>query len=179
MGARLLHWWVMIGWLKLITVGVLLYSGATQLITYDTWWFSHSVNLVFHEAGHVFLLFFGQYLFALGGTLFEIGVPLLVWWQFVRQRDWFAASCVSWWSATAWLSVSIYASDATARALPLITGDPATHDWHYLLGEIGWLAYDTEVGWMFLGGAWMWLGVCVWCAWRDTDIALVRHRVGL
>lgn len=43
--------------------------------------FAHYVlsmaNLVFHEAGHVFFGFFGRFLTSLGGSLFQILLPLL------------------------------------------------------------------------------------------------------
>ena len=62
-----------------ITIGALLACNAlSQLFTHTTWWFIQNVNLIFHEAGHMFLMFFGDTLHTLGGSIFEIGVPLTI-----------------------------------------------------------------------------------------------------
>lgn len=107
------------------------------------------VNLIFHEAGHVLTLPFGAFIHALGGTLGELGVPLICAVTFWQQRAYGGLLFTCWWLATALFSVGTYASDARSQTLPLITGDPATHDWTFILGELQLLPYDTLIGGLF------------------------------
>ena len=37
--------------------------------------FLHLINLPFHEAGHIFFMFFGRFLMTLGGSLTQLLVP--------------------------------------------------------------------------------------------------------
>src|SRR6185503_5165424 len=46
-----------------------------------------SPNLVFHEAGHVLLGFFGRFIAVLGGSLFQFALPLMLTGVFLKQRD--------------------------------------------------------------------------------------------
>jgi hypothetical protein len=96
--------------------------------------FLHSVNLPFHEYGHVMFSPFGTFWMFLGGSLFQIVLPLLPLAAFmVLQRDNFAASIMLWWSGQNLLDVAPYIADAPLRAIPLINGNDATHDWWNLL----------------------------------------------
>jgi hypothetical protein len=45
--------------------------------------FLHLPNLVFHEAGHLLMLPFGQFMSVLGGSLFQLLVPLMCAGAFV------------------------------------------------------------------------------------------------
>lgn len=136
-------------YLKLL-VGVLLgISATTQLLHVETWWFIQNVNLIFHEAGHVIFGLFGNFFGLIGGCLLEALIPLIATIHFMQQRHYFSAAFGCWWLATALLSISIYAADAQARALPLITGDVDTHDWYNILGQLGLLHYDYLFGFFF------------------------------
>ena len=107
--------------------------------------------LIIHEAGHVFFAPFGWTLRILGGSLFQLILPGLFVWSFLRRsyRPGVQISLV-WWGQNA-LYVSTYAADARERALPLITNDPTTHDWWNLLRAAGLLPYDDVIGIAFLG----------------------------
>ena len=96
--------------------------------------FLHLVNLPFHEFGHVIFGPFGTFMMFLGGSLFQIMLPLLPLFAFmVRQRDNFAASIMLWWVGQNFIDVSVYIADAPSRALPLINGNEDSHDWWNLL----------------------------------------------
>tara|TARA_B100001939_G_C16792124_1_gene551859 strand:- start:263 stop:769 length:507 start_codon:yes stop_codon:yes gene_type:complete len=136
-------------YIKLFTITLLLCSALTQIVHLDTWWFIQNVNLIFHEAGHVFLIFFGETLYMLGGTIFEIGVPLLIALYFYFTNQKFSAIFCCWWLTTALLSVSIYVSDAQERLLPLITKDISTHDWFNILSKYNMLQHDDLIGNIF------------------------------
>lgn len=165
-----------LGFLKL-TVGILLAGhAASQLFSREMWWFIGNVNLIFHEAGHMFLMFFGELLMYCGGWLFELGIPLFVTLYFAWKQQFFSAAVTSWWLVTAALSISIYASDARERALPLLGGDSIGHDWYNILSRLGLLRYDDTVGygfWIFGFGAVIALG---WFLSRDLDIRSVIHN---
>ena len=157
-------------YVKLLLGALLGISGMTQLLQVKTWWFIQNVNLIFHEAGHIIFGLFGDFLGLIGGSLLEILIPLLVTVQFLRQRHFFSTAFGCWWLSTALLSVSIYAADAQARILPLITNDVTTHDWYNILGQLGLLHYD------YLFGAFFWilsaLSICslFYFLLKDPDI---------
>jgi hypothetical protein len=103
-----------------------------------------ALDLAIHETGHILFLPFGEFAHMLGGTLFQIGFPLLFVIHFLRRNDRFAASVTGWWVAQNLWNVSVYVSDARARALPLVGG--GEHDWAYILGALDLLAHDRVIG---------------------------------
>ena len=110
------------------------------------------MNLGFHEAGHAAFMWFGnQILTTAGGTIFEIGIPVvaglyLLW----KQRDPFGASVCVFWLGTALIGAGVYAADARAQALPLVSPfgpiDVLSHDWTVMLMKFGKLSRDEEIG---------------------------------
>ena len=136
-------------YLKLI-LGILIgISGAIQLMQVKTWWFIQNVNLIFHEPGHIIFGIFGDFLGLIGGSLLEMLIPIIVTIHFFKQRYYFSTAFGCWWVSTALLSVSIYATDAQTRILPLITGDIESHDWYNILSQLGLLHYDYLFGSFF------------------------------
>lgn len=110
--------------------------------------FMHNINLVFHEAGHVLFIPFGELLTVLGGSLFQVMVPLLLSVAFlVQQRDPFAAALCVWWLGQSMLDVSPYIGDARSLELVLLGGISGAdaeglHDWNNILFELGLLKWD-------------------------------------
>lgn len=145
------------------------------LIAFNLWmiftaaqpWIISSLNIFFHEAGHWIFYIFGDFIHALGGTLGEIIMPSLFIFHFWMKRNLPGMIFGYWWLSTAFYSISIYASDARAMALPLI-GGPGGHDWFYMLGRLRLLDYDILIGRIFvffalLATAYMaWLGYRYW-----------------
>ncbi len=117
-------------------------------------WF-HNVDLIFHEAGHVLFMPFGRYVSILGGSLFQILVPLLLMFAFlVKNKDGFAASICLWWAGQSTMDLAPYIADARALRLPLLGGgtgadSPGFHDWQNLLRPLGWLQHDTRIAAIF------------------------------
>jgi hypothetical protein len=106
------------------------------------------LNLVVHEAGHMFFFWFGEFLGMAGGTIFELAIPILVGIAFFRQKDFFGIAVVLFWLGTALFHVGIYAADARSQLLGLVSmgaGEPV-HDWHYLLSRLGLLEQDRLLG---------------------------------
>jgi len=113
--------------------------------------FLHLVHLPFHEAGHVLLMPFGRFVSVLGGSLFQVAIPLLCGGVFLlKNRDPFAASVTLWWAGQSLMDLGPYIADARALRLPLLGGRTGAevegHDWEYLLGATGLLDHDVTLG---------------------------------
>ena len=111
-----------------------------------------SLNLVFHEAGHLLFSYCGRFLGMLGGTLLEGLMPIFGAYYFYRKRDFFSIALCFGWLSTALFSIARYAADARATALPLVSmswDSDVTHDWNYLLHQWGLLQHDQAVAFLF------------------------------
>lgn len=107
--------------------------------------FLHSLNLGVHEFGHpLFGLFGGHMLMSLGGSLFQVIMPLifcLALW--IKPRDLFGASIGLWWAFENLMDWVPYIADALVMRLQLTSGGTGAemeygfHDWNYLLSEWG------------------------------------------
>ncbi|HEX6558793.1 MAG TPA: hypothetical protein VF021_05005 [Longimicrobiales bacterium] len=106
------------------------------------------LNLAIHEMGHVVFGFLGNdFLMIAGGTILQLAAPLVAFWMFHRQRDYFAIAIAFCWLATNLFDVAAYAGDARRQALPLVSlggGDPE-HDWFTMLAETNLLNHDTTI----------------------------------
>jgi|LSQX01.1.fsa_nt_gb hypothetical protein len=103
-----------------------------------------SLNLAFHEFGHLFFYLFGDTIQFLGGTIFQLLVPFAITIYFVFHRKLYSSSVTLFWFGQNMFGISDYIKDARARVLPLIGG--GIHDWNYLLREFGLLQYDMVIG---------------------------------
>lgn len=136
--------------------------------------FMHNIVLPIHEAGHVLLIPFGEFMTILGGSLFQVALPLAIGAAFLlRQRDAFGAAICLWWAGASMLDLAPYIWDSLNPQLILLgghTGEDGPHDWIYLLERLGalrhahaWGAAAHHLGaLMMLGGVgwgarWLWL----------------------
>lgn len=118
------------------------------------------INLAFHEAGHLFLGFFGRFIMMLGGTIFQLLLPALCLLQLRRKRSNIGWQLCVFWIGESLLNVSVYAGDAIKQELPLVGG--GEHDWTYLLTELGLIAHTAGVArFIFLLGS----GVIFYSFW--------------
>ena len=78
----------------------------------------HLPNLIFHEAGHVLFSPFGRFMTVLGGSLFQVLVPVTCAAAFLKQKDAFAAAVCTWWAGQE-SSSTLHSYIADARALQL------------------------------------------------------------
>jgi len=118
-----------------------------------------TTSLIIHEAGHFFFRPFGWALYLLGGSLFQFILPALFAYSFLRNQYVPGVQVSLVWLGQNALNVSTYVADAQERDLPLITGDPTTHDWWQLLRAADLLAYDDVIGGVVLGVALLAFGV--------------------
>ena len=129
--------------------------------------FLDGVNLLFHEAGHVFLAFFGQTLQFMGGTLGQLFFPIACALHFAQTRRFFETALMGIWLAESLMNTARYLGDAQAQALPLVGGH--IHDWNWLLQKWGVLAHcETIASGLHLVACI--LAICCWiAAWRLAE----------
>lgn len=106
----------------------------------------HSLDLLFHEAGHFIFRFFGEFMMILGGSLLQIIMPALIAWSCIKFNQKLGAQLALFWLGQNFVDVSIYAADAQDRALPLLGGlGPESHDWYNILTMTGMLEHTPVV----------------------------------
>ncbi|HYX69318.1 MAG TPA: hypothetical protein VE825_09310 [Terriglobales bacterium] len=132
--------------------------------------FIDNVNLVVHEAGHALFGWFGPTLGLMGGTIFQLLVPLLLAAYFVYMRQTAGAAFCSFFFFENFLGIAIYMADARAQQLTLVSiggGDEVEHDWFAMLSRVGLLQWDTRLaaGVRVLGWTGM-IATVLWLAWR-------------
>jgi len=139
-------------WGRVVLILALFFFYTRWLKTENYFSFLDFVNLAFHEAGHVFLGFFGRFIMMLGGTLFQLLVPAVCLVHLKRRGANLGWQLCLFWLGESLLNISIYAGDAIKQALPLVGG--GEHDWTYLLTETGLIAHTEGVGkFIFLCGS--------------------------
>lgn len=126
----------------------------------------HNVNLVFHEFGHPAFSFFGETMGILGGTLGQLGIPLVVAVAFWKKRDTLGFAVGCFWFFQNFLDVAVYMADAIDLKLQLIGGlGMEAHDWRNLF--LKWdcilsakkiAGVTSTLGWIGMFWVWLWLG---------------------
>lgn len=132
--------------------------------------FMHNILLPIHEAGHMLFMPFGEFMTILGGSLFQVLLPLIcAATVLIQNRDPFGAAIGLWWSGTSLVDLAPYIFDAKHPQLVLLgghTGSDGPHDWIYLLGQFGKVDRSPAYGSLVHG-----LGVAImvlalaWAGW--------------
>jgi hypothetical protein len=102
----------------------------------------HLTVILFHEAGHVLFMPFGEALRVAGGTIGQLLMPLACAVALHRRGDNFGAAVCLAWMAMSLVDASVYAYDAADPLLPLIgggTGNDSFHDFVFLFDRYGQL----------------------------------------
>lgn len=131
-----------------------LYGARLAVMSIPAWEISSSLMhpplLVIHEFGHVLFRPFGEFMTLLGGSLFQVALPLAFGAIFLaRNRDPFAAAVMLWWAAVSVLDVAPYIYDAFRPQHVLLTGrtgDEGAHDWIDVLADLGLLNQARPIG---------------------------------
>jgi hypothetical protein len=130
-------------------------------------------NLLFHEAGHVFVGFLSRRLEPYGGTIGQLVFPVALAVSFWRKELPLSFAGAIIWFFQNWLNIARYMADARAQMLPLVGG--GEHDWNKIFGRWHLLTYDTRIaggvhaiGWIGMVAACAWV---VWRYWRDRQEA--------
>lgn len=141
---RITNYIRLVFWIYLLYFTYSIISGKLQTINA----FIHNIDLPIHEFGHLFfgIIFGNGVMMFAGGNLFQTIFPIIMTLGFVFKKDHFATGVCSVWVGETIIDASYYISDATNRELPLITGDPDTHDWFNVLSDLNILHLDTKIG---------------------------------
>jgi hypothetical protein len=139
------------------------------------------INLAIHETGHYLFMPFGELMTYAGGSIFQVLVPLVFAGYFLfgkeEHRDRHATAVCLWWSSINVLAVSIYAADARAGDLVLLSGatgqdDPGGHDFYMIFAHLGVLNNDIVYARRLRSLAWLLFAVSVvagfFYAWRSS-----------
>lgn len=127
------------------------------------WHLIDGVNLLIHEAGHLFFRPFGEFMMIAGGSLFQIIMPAIFVGYFIWHKNYYSAAMVLFWVGESILNVSVYAGDSLALQLPLLGGQDSIHDWNYMLSELGMLKSTPKIaGFIRLIGTLVIIFACVW-----------------
>ena len=135
--------------------------------------FLHRSLLVFHEAGHVAFMPFGEWMAVLGGTLGQLLMPtIMAGALLLKNGDRFGAALGVWLLGVSVMDVAPYIYDALHPQLMLLggrTGEEGPHDWIYLLSSMGLLqraqilgALTHHVGASIVVGASLWSALEAW-----------------
>lgn len=130
----------------------------------------HLPMVPIHEFGHVLFRPLGEFMTLLGGSLFQVLLPLIFGGIFVvKNRDPFAASVMLWWAAVAVMDVAPYVYDAFQPQHVLLTGrtgDNGAHDFIDVLGDLGLLHRAQPIGrGVHTVGFLMMVAALAWGAW--------------
>lgn len=142
--------------------------------------FMHNIVLPIHEAGHIFFIPLGEFMTILGGSLFQVALPLGIGAAFLwRQRDAFGAAICLWWAGASVVDLAPYIWDSINPQLIMLgghTGEDGPHDWIYLLERLGAMKQAHTLGsaghhlgaLMMLAGV-IWGGVWLYRAMNVSD----------
>lgn len=140
--------------------------------------FLHKPLLVFHEAGHVVFMLFGEFIAVAGGTLGQLILPVILMVALLRKGDTFGGAIGLWLFGVSVLDVAPYVYDAKEPYLVLLgghTGEQGGHDWIYLLSKLGLREYSQTLGRLIhVLGALIMLAALGWAGWL-----LVRQKARL
>ncbi len=140
--------WLLLAYYGWFYIGLAVFRSQTRVSIFD--YILSMANLVFHEAGHIILIPLGGFMSTLGGSLFQVLIPLVFLVAFLKKPDSFAAAVMLWWTGQNLIDLAPYIADARAQQLTLLGGvtgrdQPGYHDWNNLLTRLDWLPYDQTL----------------------------------
>lgn len=143
--------------------------------------FFHTIDIPFHEAGHVFFSILGDFTRTLGGSIMQVLIPAVCLVAFMKKNDVFAASFALWWAGQNFIDMGPYMNDARAQELMLlggVTGQdvPGYHDWNNILGQLGLLKLDHAIahashffGSFLVIAALFWCGLILYMQYKNLE----------
>ena len=138
---------------RIVLLIVILWVVWSSIVQRTPYIFLDNVNLLFHEAGHILFIPFGQFMTILGGSLMQLLVPISVFCSFLLKRDLDGVAFALLWFGESLINLSYYIADGQKMLLPLL-GEG--HDWNYLLGRLHQLP-NAEL----IGNGTYWMGASV------------------
>lgn len=158
----------------ILFAAIAFYGAKLALMDIPSWEMASSLihlpMVPIHEFGHVLFRPLGEFMTLLGGSLFQVMLPVIFGAIFVvKNRDPFAASVMLWWAAVAVMDVAPYVYDAWQPQHVLLTGrtgDSGAHDFIDVLGDLGLLHKARPLGrGVHAFGFLMMVAALAWGAW--------------
>jgi hypothetical protein len=158
----------------ILLTAIAFYGAKLALMDIPSWEMGSSLihlpMVPIHEFGHILFRPFGEFMTLLGGSLFQVLLPLIFGGVFlVKNRDPFAASVMLWWAAVAVMDVAPYIYDAWKPQHVLLTGrtgDSGAHDFIDTLYDLGLLHKAQPIGrGVHAFGLLAMLAALAWGAW--------------
>jgi hypothetical protein len=153
--------------------------------------FMHLIVLPIHEAGHMLFIPLGRFMTVLGGSLFQVLLPLVLMASFMfgfggSRRDNFAASLMLWWAAVSIIDVAPYIWDAFDPKMMLLGGKTGAesdgHDWQNILGDLGLLkrahliaGIAHKLGFVVMLVAYVWGAVLLYFQFKNRGSGAVEE----
>ena len=164
-------------------IGLTVSRSQTRVSIFD--YILSMANLVFHEAGHIILIPLGEFMSILGGSLFQVLMPLVFLAAFLKKPDPFAAAVMMWWTGQNLIDLAPYIADARAQRLILLGGvtgrdQPGYHDWNNLLTRLDWLPYDQTLAGLAAGlGSLLIVTALLWSGYLLVSLNKARRNTAL
>ena len=152
--------------IRVLIIIWLLYFYSRWFVYENYYSFLDNVNLIFHEAGHVILWFWWEFITAWGGTIFQLLIPSIFLGYFRLRRVNLAWQLSLFWVGQNFLNISIYAADAIKQELPLLNPN-GSHDWTYLLDKLWILAHADVTGKIFFALGSVLIFLSLWYMFYD------------
>jgi hypothetical protein len=158
----------------ILLAAIAFYGARLALMDIPSWEMASSLihlpMVPIHEFGHVLFRPLGEFMTLLGGSLFQVLLPLIFGGIFVvKNRDPFAAAVMLWWAGVAVMDVAPYIYDAFKPQHVLLTGrtgDNGAHDFIDVLGDLGLLHKAQPIGRGVHGfGLLMMVAALAWGGW--------------
>jgi hypothetical protein len=111
-------------------------------------WVIDTIDLFIHETGHLLFSIFGRFIGFLGGSLFQVIIPVATVIVFARSTL-RSIPFTLYWTGQSMVNVSIYIGDAPYLKLRLIS-KAAIHDWRWLLNRTEMMEYAGDIAGVFL-----------------------------
>ena len=130
---------------KILFIIIIFIYGVFGIIDSQNFLLIKSVDLMFHEFGHLFFMFGGEMLHFFGGTIMQLLIPNVFLFYFFGKRKFYSCAVMLFWIAVNLFDVAIYIKDARAMDLPLLISG-STHDWNHILTVMGLIDFDLIIG---------------------------------
>jgi hypothetical protein len=121
----------------------------------------HAFDFMLHEFAHILTAWLPEIVSAAAGSFSELLLGLALVGGAFTMRNYFASLFCFLWLMLVCMSVGSYMADAVPQNIPLISlggalagSEQATHDWHFIFGELNMLGASG-----FIGGAFKAFGI--------------------
>ena len=140
-------WLYIVGWILFLGLFVSLINFTPASINNPVVAGMYLIDFCVHEVSHILTSAFPPIITAAAGSIGEVSFTILLFIAVFRSKSYFAVVFAGLWVMLGLMSFGAYVADAKAQAIPLISmSETAKHDWNYVLTQLGWLDWCTQIG---------------------------------